>query len=94
MRMEIIHDPTKQRYILEGNGEYLGKIEYEIRENTILLLNAEVPLEMRGQGLGGPLTARTLDHIRQQGSYTVSPVCPFIAKYMLKHPEYDDLRKQ
>jgi len=91
--MEITHDQANQRYILEDNGEYLGKIEYEVEGTTLLLLTAEVPVDKRGQGLGVPLTSKTLDLIRQQGSYSVSPICPYIAKYMLKNPEYDDLRK-
>ena len=91
--MEITHDQANQRYVLEDNGEYLGKIEYEVEGTTLLLLTAEVPIDKRGKGLGVPLTSKTLDHIRQQGSYSVTPICPYIAKYMLKNPEYDDLRK-
>jgi predicted GNAT family acetyltransferase len=57
-----------------------------------LLVRAEVPLEKRGQGLGIPLTRGTLEAIRAEGVYSVRPICPYIAKYMMKNPEFDDLK--
>ena len=56
------------------------------------MIRAEVPVEKRGEGLGIPLTRGTLNAIRAEGTYSVTPLCPYIAKYMMKNPEFDDLK--
>ena len=90
--MDITHEPEANRYVLAEGDEFLGEIEFQVQGNTLLLLRAEVPLEKRGQGLGIPLTWGTLEAIRDEGTYTVTPICPYIAKYMMKNPEFDDLK--
>ena len=90
--MEITHERDAHRYVLSEGDEFLGEIEYQVQGNTLLLLRAEVPIEKRGQGLGIPLTKGTLEAIRDEGTYSVTPICPYIAKYMMKNQEFDDLK--
>jgi predicted GNAT family acetyltransferase len=90
--MEITHEPDSRRYVLSEGDEFLGEIEYQVQGTTLLLLRAEVPIEKRGQGLGIPLTKGTLEAIRKEGTHSVTPICPYIAKYMMKNSEFDDLK--
>jgi predicted GNAT family acetyltransferase len=90
--MEITHEPDAHRYVLSEGGEFLGEVEYQVEGTTLLLVRAEVPIDKRGQGLGIPLTKGALEAIRAEGIYTVTPICPYIAKYMMKNPEFDDLK--
>ena len=90
--MEITHELDAHRYVLSEGDEFLGEIEYQVQGTTLLLLRAEVPIEKRGQGLGIPLTKGTLEAIRKEGTHSVTPICPYIAKYMMKNPEFDDLK--
>ena len=90
--MEITHEPDSRRYVLSEGDEFLGEIEYQVQGTTLLLLRAEVPIEKRGQGLGIPLTKGTLEAIRKEGTHSVTPICPYIAKYMMKNPGFDDLK--
>jgi uncharacterized protein len=90
--MEITHEPDAHRYVLTEGEEFLGEIEYQVQGTTLLLVRAEVPIEKRGQGLGVPLTKGTLEAIRDEGKYSVTPICPYIAKYMMKNSEFDDLK--
>jgi predicted GNAT family acetyltransferase len=90
--MNITHEPDAHRYVLSDGDEFLGEVEYQIQGSTLLLVRAEVPVEKRGQGLGIPLTRGTLEAIRDEGLYSVTPLCPYIAKYMMKNPEFDDLK--
>ncbi len=90
--MEITHEPDAHRYVLSEGDEFFGEIEYQAQGNTLLLLRAEVPIEKRGQGLGIPLTKGTLEAIRDEGTYSVTPICPYIAKYMMKNQEFEDLK--
>jgi predicted GNAT family acetyltransferase len=90
--MNITHEPEAHRYVLSEDDEFLGEIEYQVQGTTLLLVRAEVPLDKRGQGLGIPLTKGTLEAIRAEGTHTVTPICPYIAKYMMKNSEFDDLK--
>ena len=90
--MEITHEPDAHRYVLSEGDEVLGEIEYQAQGTTLLLLRAEVPIEKRGQGLGIPLTKGALEAIRDEGTYSVTPICPYIAKYMMKNQEFHALK--
>jgi hypothetical protein len=89
--MEITHESDQHRYVLSENGEFLGEVEYDRQGDTLHLVRAEVPIEKRGQGLGVPLVKGTLQAITEQGGLSVVPICPYIAKYMMKNREFEDL---
>lgn len=90
--MIITHEPDAHRYTLTEDGEFRGEMDYDRQGDVLHLVRAEVPVELRGQGLGVPLVRGTLEAIRNEGGLTVVPVCPYIAKYMMKNTEFDDLR--
>ena len=90
--MRIEHQPEQHRYVLVDGESTVGAVEYQQQGDTLLLVRAEVPIELRGQGLGIPLVKGTLEAIREAGGLRVTPVCPYIAKYMMKNKEFDDLR--
>ena len=48
--------------------------------------------ELNGKGIGSALVRGLLDIVRTQGLKVV-PLCPFVASYIAKHPEYADLRR-
>lgn len=91
--MELTHHPERSQFVLvDEDGVEAGVVLYELRDGVLSLVSAEVPPERQGQGLGAELVGRTLTHIQSEGLYRIQPVCPFIAKYMMKHPEFDALR--
>ena len=91
--MKIEHRPDENLYVLlDDQEEFLGEVEYRRSGDALSLLRAEVPVALRGQGLGIPLVRGTLEAVRDQGGLSVVPVCPYIAKYMMKNREFDDLR--
>ena len=91
--MPIRHEPDASRYVLyDDSGEFAGEVEYEQQGDTLLLLRAEVPPERRGGGYGVTLVRETLEMIRDEQHGTVQPICPFIAKFMVKNPEFQALR--
>ena len=90
--MEIEHEPDQSRYVLKDGDTIVGEVEYVQEGSTLSLLRAEVPVELRGQGLGVPLVRGTLEAIRNTGGLQVVPVCPYIAKFMMKNTEFQDLR--
>jgi predicted GNAT family acetyltransferase len=90
--MELVHEEDSNRFVLIDGDTFVGEVTYEIEDDLMLLLSAEVPREIRGQGYGKTLVRHTLEHLRDNGSPRVQPVCPFIAKFMMQHPEFQALR--
>ena len=64
--------------------------EYQLAGRAIIFIHTEVPDAMQGRGVGSALARGALDSARERGLEVV-PVCPFIAGYIKRHPEYLDL---
>ncbi|RZJ33458.1 MAG: N-acetyltransferase [Flavobacterium sp.] len=81
---------TKNRFELEVDG-HIAFVEYIInKENTIYLTHTEVPKALEGKGIGTKIVEKTLEYVKEKG-YPLAPMCPFVAKYMRKHPEWQTL---
>jgi predicted GNAT family acetyltransferase len=78
------------RYELTLGDELVGEIRYRVEPGTLVLVHTEVEPSAEGRGLGGRLAADALDDIRSKG-LNVVPLCPFVAAYIRRHPEYEDL---
>lgn len=78
------------RYELLLDGELVGELTYRIRDDLVTLIHTEIASDFEGRGLGEQLVAGALDDIRSRGLHIV-PLCPFVAAYIRRHPEYDDL---
>ncbi|MER3445619.1 MAG: N-acetyltransferase [Candidatus Dadabacteria bacterium] len=72
---------------VDGNIAFL---QYYYFKGSIVLAHTEVPSVLEGQGLGGKLARTALDYA-QAHKLTVIPLCPFVASYIHKHPEYQPL---
>jgi uncharacterized protein len=90
METEIRDNPGQRRYELLVDGAPAGFAAYRVRDGITVITHSEVDDAYRGKGLGSVLAQRTLDLLREQGARVV-PSCPFFAKYVSRHPEYDDL---
>lgn len=64
---------------------------YERRDGALVFTHTEVPAEARGEGVGDQLARAAFDHARAAGEKVV-PKCPFMASWLRRHPEYEDLR--
>ncbi|MEL7438584.1 MAG: GNAT family N-acetyltransferase, partial [Pseudomonadota bacterium] len=49
-----------------------------------------IPEELRGKGYGKVMMESVLPEIEAQG-YRVVPVCPYVVKYIARHPEWEYL---
>jgi predicted GNAT family acetyltransferase len=90
MDTEIRDNPDQRRYELFVDGALAGFAAYRVRDGVTVITHSEVDEAYRGKGLGNVLAGRTLDLLREQGARVV-PSCPFFAKYVAAHPEYQDL---
>ena len=74
-----------------ADGTLAGFTTYKMRAgNRIIAVHSEVFPEFEHRGLAAELARQMLDDIRARG-LTVSPRCPYVAKYIREHDEYADL---
>lgn len=85
----IRHNPDRSRFeVLDGDSA-IGRAAYVDRdaEGQRIFYHTVINDEYVGQGLAGRLAAQALDETVAAG-LTIVPVCPYIRKYLQKHPEY------
>ena len=88
--MATVRDNTERhRFELDAEGR-VAFSNYRRAGTTLTVMHTEVPKELNGKGIGSALARGLLDIARAQG-LSVIPLCPFLAKYIARHPEYADL---
>lgn len=90
MSIEIRDNAEQSRFEIVVDGVVAGFAEYRLTADKITFTHTEVGDAYEGQGLAGKLVARALDASRDTGLKVV-PLCPYVAKYISRHPEYQDL---
>jgi predicted GNAT family acetyltransferase len=86
---EVRNDERQHRYEIEIGG-HVAYTHYRLSPGVVTFVHTEVPKELAGRGVGSHLAAGALDDVRRRGLKVVAE-CPFIAAFMKKHREYDDL---
>ena len=86
----VVDNPEELRYELRVGDEVVGQIRYATEPGLVVLIHTEVAESVEGKGLGSVLVRGALDDLRARGLRIV-PVCPFVAAYVRRHPEYADL---
>ena len=87
---EVVNAPAESRYELRLHERLIGLAAYRRRNARIAITHTEVDPSCEGRGFGSRLAAAALDDAAGEG-LEVAPLCPFIAYYIQKHPEYERL---
>ena len=87
---EVVDVPEKNRYEFWLDGRLIGLASYRRRESRITFTHTEVDESCEGRGFGSLLAKAALEDARREG-LEVAPLCPFIAHYIKRHPEYAEL---
>jgi uncharacterized protein len=87
----VTHNEAEHRFE-HGEGANLAQLQYVRRGDMLIFTHTEVPDEAEGQGIGTALAHAALEHASSAGMKVV-PRCPFVARYMERHPEYEHLLK-
>jgi uncharacterized protein len=87
--LEVINNKDARRFEVSLNGK-VAMIQYLLTNHLIVFTHTEVPSEFEGMGIAGKMAKTALDYAREAG-IQVQPLCPFIAAYIRRHPEYQDL---
>jgi predicted GNAT family acetyltransferase len=84
-------NPAQQRYEATVDGTVAGFAQYQVKDGHIVFTHTEVDPAFEGQGVGSVLARRALDDVRAKGQHEVVAMCPFIAAWIERHPDYQDL---
>ena len=87
---EVVDVPEKSRYELRLGGHLIGLAAYRRRNGRIAFTHTEVDESCEGRGFGSLLAQAALEKATREGLEVV-PLCPFIAHYINRHPEYKPL---
>ncbi|WP_201615527.1 GNAT family N-acetyltransferase [Psychrobacter urativorans] len=87
--LDITHNEQDNRFETTVDGQ-TGYVSYQDRGDTLVYDHTEVPQALEGQGVGSALIKHALDYAREHDKKVV-PQCPFVASYIDKHPDYQDL---
>lgn len=87
---ELILNEDKKRFEMQVEG-HIAFIEYILtNDNVMFLTHTEVPKELGGKGIGSAIVEKALNYIKDK-NYTLAPLCPFVAKYIVKHPDWQSI---
>lgn len=89
MSYTITDNKEAKQYETSVDG-FTPKIEYLRSKEKIFLTHTEVPKELEGKGIGTELVKHALEDIKTQ-NLTLVPLCPFVALYIKRHPEWQAL---
>jgi predicted GNAT family acetyltransferase len=80
---------TNGRFELERDGQ-VAYLAYNLAGKVLQLIHTEVPEALRGKGMASALAQSALEWARDH-DVKVDVICPAVAVYLRRHPEYSDL---
>lgn len=87
--MEITNNERESRFETTVDGS-LAVAAYELQPGKLVLTHTSVPRELSGRGIANHLAKKALEHARAN-NLRVVPQCTFMAGFIERHPEYQDL---
>jgi NAD+ kinase len=86
----VVDSFEQSRYEILLGGELAGVLHYRRHGGEVELAHTEIDQAFEGRGLAGRLAAAALADARGRATPVVV-TCPFVAGYVERHPEYNDL---
>jgi predicted GNAT family acetyltransferase len=89
MANDVVDNRARNRYELTVDGA-TAFVAYAREPGVITFIHTVVPEALAGRGVGSMLATHVLDDARANGEKVI-PQCPFIAAYIRRHQQYQDL---
>lgn len=90
MSYDIRHNEAESQFETTVDG-HLAVAAYDLEEpNRIVFTHTEVPESLSGRGIAGAIVKYGLDYAREK-NLTVVPQCSYVAAFVKRHSEYQDL---
>ena len=74
--LDVQHDKVNNAYLLAINEE-IAKVEYQLKNGKMYLIHSEVPIQLRGRGIGKELVEKTFEKLTKEG-YKAVAVCSYV----------------
>lgn len=87
--MDIINNTAQKQFEVHQDGE-TAVLQYRFHDDVIWLMHTEVPEKLEGKGIASALAHYGLEWAKENHR-KVKVVCPFVAVYLKRHPEYNEL---
>ncbi len=87
--VDVIDNTAEHRFEVRLAGD-TAFAEYHLKPGQIVLPHTVVPPAFEGKGVASALARHAFGYAREHG-LTVIPTCPFMAGWIKKHPEAQDV---
>lgn len=87
--VHVTHNALAHRFEAMVEG-LRSELDYQLTGNVVWMTHTGVPRELEGRGIAAQLVVAALAWAREQG-LKVKPSCSYVAAYMRRHPETQDL---
>lgn len=74
---QLTHNKAMNQFIIQLENDQKAFVEYEIINDKYFLTYSEVPVELRGQGIGKELVEKTFEMIEKEGKHAKA-ICGYI----------------
>jgi predicted GNAT family acetyltransferase len=82
--------PERHRFEIHVGSDLAGFTVYRVQGDRYAFTHTEIDSRFSGGGLASILVRDTLEEMRRRG-ISVLPYCPFVRRYISRHPQYLDL---
>ena len=89
--MEFTHDRDQHCYQAWEAGALVGELHYRLSGTVADFDHTSVPPEHEGKGIAGRLVQFAMDDVRADGSWRITATCPYVVRWLERHPDYADL---
>ena len=90
MSYDIRHNEQESQYETTVDG-HVAYAAYDLEDpDRIVFTHTEVPESLSGRGIAGAIVKYGLDYAREK-NLTVVPQCSYVAAFVKRHSEYQDL---
>jgi predicted GNAT family acetyltransferase len=89
--VDIVYDAAATRFVARLDGQPSGAfLDVDERDDLWTLIHTEVPEALAGRGIGSALVRAALERARDE-DVRVNPRCSFVAAWLRRHPDQQDL---
>ncbi len=89
MDISVSNNSKQQQFEVHANDE-TAVLQYRFHDDMIWLMHTEVPKNLEGKGIASALAHFGLEWAKENHK-KVKVICPFVAIYLKRHPEYNPI---
>jgi predicted GNAT family acetyltransferase len=89
VEIPVINNKEQMQFEVHTDGE-TAVLQYRFHDDKIWLMHTEVPAKLEGKGIASVLAHFGLEWAKENNK-KVKVICPFVALYLKRHPEYKEI---